>query len=79
MKTQKSIKKAYVRQNLGEEQSYLLIVAFDGQKEEIFSGIADAAAPHTKGMTLKIIGMDDWTEEAKDIKPFYKKKRFGLF
>ncbi|MGM9949235.1 MAG: enhanced serine sensitivity protein SseB C-terminal domain-containing protein [Lysinibacillus sp.] len=80
LKTQKNIKKAYLRQKLGEdEQSYVLIIDVEGQKEEIFSKIADVAAPHSNGMTLEIIEMDDWTEEAKDIKPFYKKKWFGLF
>ncbi len=80
LKTQKNIKKAYLRQQVREDkQSYVLIIDFEGRKEEIFSGIADAAAPHSNGMTLDIIGMDDWTEEAKDIKPFYKKKWFGLF
>ena len=80
MKTQKTIKKAYMRQKLQENgQSYVLIVDFDGRKEEIFSGVHDVATPHLNGMILEIIEMADWTEEAKDIKPFYKKKRFGLF
>ena len=69
-----------MRQKLQEdEQSYVLILDFDGRKQEIFSGIHDVATPHLNGMILEIIEMADWTEEAKDIKPFYKKKRFGLF
>lgn len=80
MKTQKNIKKAYIRQKMREnEQSYLLIVDFEGQIEEIFKGITDAAIPHLNGIALETIRIDDWTEKMEDIKPFYKKKRFGLF
>ncbi len=80
MKTQKNIKKAYVRQKLREDgQSYLIVVDAEGQKEAIFSGIADAAAPHLNEMSFEIIEIDDWTEAMEEIKPFYKKKRFGLF
>ncbi|WP_172798859.1 enhanced serine sensitivity protein SseB C-terminal domain-containing protein [Paenibacillus sp. FJAT-26967] len=79
MKTQKGIQKAYLRQKIrGNEQSYLLIVDATGGKEQIYNGIA-AAAAHLNGIALEIVGMDDWIEDGKDIEPFYKRKRFGLF
>lgn len=80
MKNQRNIKKAYLRQKLLEnKQSYVLIVDIEGEKEEIFRGISNVTAPHLIDVTLDIIEMNDWIEEVKDIKPFYKKKRFGLF
>ncbi|WP_157334828.1 enhanced serine sensitivity protein SseB C-terminal domain-containing protein [Paenibacillus lutrae] len=80
MKTQKGIQKAYLRQKKrGNEQSYLLIVDAMSGKEQIYNEIAAAAAPHLNGIAINIIGMDEWTEAGKDIEPFYRKKRFGLF
>lgn len=80
MKTQKAIKKAYLRWMVkGNEQGYLLIVDFEGNKEEIFGGIAAAASPHLKGHLLDLVELNDWANnEVKDLTPFYKKKRFGL-
>lgn len=80
MKTQKDIQKAYLRQKIrGSAYSYLLIADTMGSIDDIHSGIAAAAAPHLEGISLDIIGMDTWQEDEKDIEPFYKKKRFGLF
>ena len=81
MKKQKSIKKAYLRLMIKDnEKSYLIIVDFDGNKEDLFKGIADAALPYLNGMFIDMIGMDDWARDAiKDTDPFYKKKLFGLF
>ncbi len=80
MKTQKDIKKAYLRAMVKDnEQSYLLIVDFEGNQEEIFSGIAAAASPHLEGIALNLVELDGWAnDEVKDLTPFYKKKRFGL-
>ncbi|WP_297427712.1 enhanced serine sensitivity protein SseB C-terminal domain-containing protein [Clostridium sp.] len=62
------------------EKSYLIIVDFDGKKEEIFKGIADAAAPYLNGMIIDMVGIDNWSKDAvKDVETFYKKKLFGLF
>ena len=81
MKKQKSIKKSYLRLMIKDnEKSYLIVVDFDGKKEELFKGIADIAIPYLDGMFIDMMGMDDWAKDAvKDIDPFYKKKVFGLF
>jgi len=80
MKTQKGIKKAYLRLMIdGHEQSYLLIVDLEGRKEELFGGIAAAATPYLNGMVLNMVDLDGWEEHVKGVEPFYKKKRFGLF
>ncbi|MNP46492.1 hypothetical protein D3C76_1404920 [compost metagenome] len=80
MKTQKGIKQAYLRLMAKDnEPSYLLIVDFEGNKDEILQGIAEAASPYLNGMPLDIVSMDGWANEVKELEPFYKKKRFGLW
>lgn len=80
MKTQKSINAAYLRLMVKErEQSYLIIVDGEGSQEELFQGIAAAASPHLNGMMLNMMDKDGWEKEIRDLEPFYKRKRFGLF
>lgn len=81
MKKQKAIKKAYFRLMVKEnEKSYLIVVDFEGMKEPVFQGIADAAMPYLDGMFLDMVEMNDWAKNAiRDVEPFYKKKLFGLF
>lgn len=80
MKTQKGIKKAFLRKMIKEnEVSYLVIVDFKGDKDIIFKGIADAAIPHLKGMCLDFHEFDEWAVNiCKEVKPFYKKGFLGL-
>lgn len=79
MKKQKGIKKAYLRYMVKQSgPSFLLIVDFEGNPEEVFGGIAGAANPYLNGMVLNMVEMDGWEHEVKDLTPFYKKKRFGL-
>jgi hypothetical protein len=80
MKTQKGIKKAFLRKMIKEnEASYLVIVDFKGDKDIIFKGIADAALPHLNGMYLDLHVADEWALNiCKDVKPFYKKGFLGL-
>ncbi|MFD1179456.1 enhanced serine sensitivity protein SseB [Paenibacillus puldeungensis] len=79
MKKQKGIKKAYLRLMIKDgEQSYLIIVDFEGNPDEVFAGISRAATPHLNGMILNMMEMDGWENEVKELIPFYKKKRFGL-
>lgn len=80
MKTQKGIKKAFLRKMIKEnEVSYLVIVDFKGNKDIIFKGIADAAIPHLKGMYLDFHEFDEWAANiCKEDKPFYKKGFLGL-
>ena len=80
MKNQKGIKKAFLRKMIKEnEESYLVIVDFKGDKDIIFKGIADAAMPYLKGMYLDFHEFDEWAANiCKEIKPFYKKGFLGL-
>lgn len=80
MKKQKHIKKAYLQLMIKDnEKSYLIVVDFDGNKDKLFKGIADVALPYLNGMYLDMVTMDDWAKnDVKDVKPFYKKKLFGI-
>lgn len=80
LKKQKDVKKAYLKWMIkGEEQSYLLIVDFEGSQEELFRDIAQAATPHLNGSLLDIADSNGWAaEHVRGAEPFYKKKRFGF-
>lgn len=64
----------------GEEKSFLFIVDFNGEKKEIFDGIANAGRPYLpKGMFIDMIPLDsDFGKKAADNQPFYKRKLFGF-
>ena len=64
----------------GNEQSYLLIVDYDGDRESIFAGIADAAKPFLqKDMFIDMVPYSDsFGKSAATGKPVYKKKN-GFF
>lgn len=81
MKKQKRIKKAYLRLMVKEnERSFLIIVDYEGSKDDLFPGIAEVAEPYLHGMPLDLTGMADWVmSSVQSIQPFYKKKRFGIF
>lgn len=82
MKQEKRIKAAYLKLMLKDnEKSYLVVVDFNGEKDDIFKCIANAAAPYLNGMFLDLIGLDNsLAEEAVNgAKPFYRKKIFGIF
>lgn len=81
MKNQRAIKKAYLRLMVRDnEESYLIIVDHDGEKDSIFQGIADAATPYLEGIYLDMVGADFLEKhDLKDLTPFYKKKLFGIF
>lgn len=83
LKTKKEVSKAYLQQMIRDgEESYLLIVDFDGiDRKQLFEGIAEAASPYLKD---KLLDMVPYTEAfgqqaAQKVHPFYSKKRFGLF
>lgn len=83
-KTQRDVEKAYFLMMVKEEteeSSYLLVIDYKGDPEEILGGIADAAAPYLNGMYLDMVPYDsEFGQNAADkTEPFYKRKRFGLF
>lgn len=63
----------------GDEKSYLLIVDFNGDRNEVFGLLANAGKPFLpEGMYLDIVPISDnsWKKVA-DNKRFYRKKLFG--
>lgn len=82
LKKQKNIKAAYLQlMTKGEEQSYLLVVDFEGDRKETFNKIAYAAKQYLKGMYIDMVPYDSdfGRDAAKNVEPFYKRKKFGLF
>lgn len=81
MRKHKEIKKGFLQLMVKDnEQSYSMIVDFDGDKDNVFSGIANAAMPFLNGFFIDMVPLNsDFGQSAsKDVEPFYVKKR-GLF
>jgi len=62
------------------EKSYLLIVDFKGDRNSVFSAIANAAIPHIhNGMPVDMVPFTDkFGRDAATGEPFYRRKK-GLF
>lgn len=77
MKTKEEINAAYFRLMLKEDgaASYLIAVDFDGDKDELFSGIADAARPHLGNMFIDLISVEVGLGKSvsENTEPFYTK------
>lgn len=77
-KTDKHINAIYLKLMInGGERSYLLIVDFKGDINEIFGCIAQAAQPYIpSGMFIDMLPItDDFGRKAADNEPFYRKKK----
>ena len=66
-----------------QEQSYLLVVDFTGDRQKIFSGLADVARPYLpSNMYIDMVPYDDdfGRNASQTGKPFYQRKKrlFGL-
>lgn len=82
LRTQRNVDAAYLQLMVKEgQQSYLIVVDFTGDRGQVFSGIAAAAKPHQGTMPIDMIelGCEFGMGATKDIEPFYRRKRFGLF
>ena len=83
MKKQKHIKRAYlVLMMKDNEQSFLMIVDFQGDRQATFGGIASVAVPLLRqGELLDMVPLESGigADVANGYKPFYQRKRFGLF
>lgn len=82
MRSDKRVKTSYLLQmKQGEEESYLCVVDFDGERREVFDQIAGAARPFLDGVYLDLVPLDDdFGRQAAGItEPFYKRKKLGLF
>jgi len=81
LKGVRSAKAAYLQLMMkNQEQSYLVVVDFSGDKSPIFQGIAHAAKPYLNGMYLDMVPFDsEFGQSAtRSISPFYRRKTFGL-
>ena len=82
LKTNKNVNAAYLRLMVkNNEQSYLIVVDFSGDKNEVFSGIANAGGPFSNGKFLDFVPLtDDFGKSAVEkVESFYKKKRSWIF
>lgn len=82
MKGDKRIKSAYLLQmKREEEESYLCVVDYKGDRREVFDPIADVARPFLEGVFLDLIPLDDdfGRQAAALTEPFFKRKKAGLF
>ncbi|KHD37497.1 hypothetical protein NL50_04790 [Clostridium acetobutylicum] len=81
MESRKSINKAYIRlMTKNQDKSYLIVVDYNEKDDKVFDEIAEVAVPYLRGMHLDMVQMDAWAKDALiDVKPFYKKKLFGIF
>ena len=60
----------------GGEQSYLVIVDFEGDRDTVFGGIAAAARPYQKGMYLDMVPYADrFGRGAATGEPLYRRRR----
>jgi len=60
------------------EQSYLAIVDFNGDRNAVFGGIAEAARPYLRNMYIDMVPYSDrFGQSAAKGEPFYRRK--GLF
>lgn len=81
LKKQKNVKAAYLQLMIKEEeQSYLVIIDFTGDKREVFNGVAKATMSYLNGMFIDMVPFDSefGHNATKNIEPFYKRKMFGL-
>ena len=80
LKKQKGVKRAYLQLMLGEQPHYLIAAECDDDRAAVFAAIKAEAGTYTD-LAVKVV--DVASDSAKDLvsgeKPFYEKKRFGLF
>lgn len=82
LKTNKNVNAAYLRLMIKEnEQSYLIVVDFTGDKNEVFGGIANVGVPFSNGKYIDFVPLSSnfGKESVENVAPFYKKKKFGIF
>lgn len=80
--TDKRVKAAYLKlMHMNGEFSWLIAVDFIGVKNEIFSAAARVGEPYSMGRYMDFVSLnsDLGVNAAQGSKPFYKRKKFGLF
>lgn len=82
LKKQSSVKAAYLQLMIREgQQSYLIIVDFDGDRRKIFDGIGEAAMKYLNGMYIDLVPFNSGfgKRASTNVEPFYKKKKSWFF
>lgn len=80
MKKNKNVKRAYLRYVIKEDkENYLMIVDTERNKDAIFNDIKEIAKDYLKESFLEITEMVSFRESLENIKPFYKKRKLGMF
>jgi hypothetical protein len=77
LKQQPKVRRAWLRLMIRDnEQSYLLVVDFSGDKDVLFGAIAGAARPCLSGMYIDMVPYQDsfGKDAAEGVKPFYESK-----
>ena len=81
LKTMRGVKKAWLLlMRKGDEESFLVVVDFSGDRRTAFDTIGQTAAPHLKtGQFIDMVSYSDnfGMNAVKNHKPFYKKSLFG--
>jgi hypothetical protein len=59
----------------GEDESYLIVLDYIGDKKDVFDALAEAAKPYTGGMLLDIMGSgsDLGSKIVDKVTPFFEK------
>lgn len=81
LKKNKAVRTAWLRLMIkNQEQSFLLVVDFQGEKEAVLGAIAAVAKPYLKEMYLDMVPLEtEFGQSAvQNIEPFYQRKK-GLF
>lgn len=77
LRKQPTVRRAWLRLMFRDnEQSYLLVAEFSGQKDALFGAIAEAARPHLNGMYIDMVPYEEGfgQDAVERAKPFYEKK-----
>ncbi len=72
----KTVSRAWLRLMVRDNvQSFLVIVEFEGNRDEIFGGIAAAARPHLKNMYLDMLPYQEGfgKRAVENVEPFYRR------
>ncbi len=77
LKRKTEVQRAWLRLMVRDnEQSYLLVVEFSGDKDDLFGGIASVAIPYLKEMYIDMIPYRDGfgKDAVEGVQPFYNRK-----
>jgi hypothetical protein len=77
LKTQPGVTAAYLQQMEKDgDSSYLIAVAFSGDRQALFEGISNAAGGHLNELPLNLASCESefWRDTAEGLEPFYRRE-----